>query len=1506
MKRLFNKCCSIFVAASVVLSVATFPSDIGAMKAYAQDNVETAVTYSVTSEIQPGLGSIYDVCPSISFFGLNSNTEFDSCYRNQLDTQSQAVYDKLYEFYGSGTSAESVSLGISGTFEDIYVSNGSLTAESEAKIDEWAGNIITPAFLALIYDHPELSWLCNVEYGYSMPSISVSGSTATVVDVQFFSTVAADTGDISDINTAVATAKSAINADISNSTIRYNIVKGIHDYLCENIEYNDTAADDDQTTYNDDELRCYQTAYSAFYPCNGDSEILTVCAGYARGFKVLCDSYGIPCIYVTGDAGTSSKGPHAWNYVQMDDDKWYAIDATWDDQGETDGVNDTRDDYFLSGSDTVGFDSTTFTQSHTSSGNWTSNELNTMLFFYPELETSAYVYSSKTDIATTTVTVSEHAYNESEQSPTIIVKNGDTTLVQDTDYTVTGTTSATDGGTYTVTLTGIGNYSGTKTVEWTIEQVTPQFTYTKSITTYNGTAQQLLTVDLLSAGCVVKYSFDRTNWSTDIPTKTDAGTYRVYYRIIGTNNYSDYSANFDVTILKATPAINVTATPAQTSIGKAITVTATVFNHDNPSLTDTPTPEFSYKIGSNDAVAFTGSFTIPAGTATGTNITITASTAESDNYFPATSPTTVSVIDCPHDGENTLEWDTDSHWYECGFCGATLNSTVHSGGTATCTDKAVCSTCNQEYGDVDPANHGPVAEWTTENGYHWHECACGEDLNKAACSGGTATCTSKAVCSTCNQEYGNVDPTNHAGEATEWTTENGYHWHECACGEDLNKAACSGGTATCTDKAVCSTCNQEYGNLDADNHIETVPEWSKDSTNHWYTCDCGSVISAAHTSSGAATDDTAETCTVCGYIITPALSHTTHTADTSKWYSDGTNHWHKCTGCEEKLDITAHSGGTATCTDKAVCSACEKEYGTVDSNNHSNKATEWTTENGYHWHECACGADVDKAACAGGTATCTAKAKCAECNTEYGTVDSNNHSNKATEWTKDETGHWHICDCGKSDFAAHTSGGAATEDTAETCTVCGYVIAPATGHITHTADTSKWFSDGTNHWHKCTGCEEKMDITAHSGGTATCTAKAKCAECNTEYGTVDSNNHSNEATEWTKDKTGHWHVCECGKPDFAAHTSSGAATPTTAEICKICNFEIAPATGYVAAPSFKPVSGTTFTSTQKITIACATEGAKIYYTTNGTEPTTASTLYEGAITISKTTTIKAIAVKAGMGDSVVSTAKYIKKSSSGGSSGSSGGGGSSSGSGGSGGFNGGSSSSSTSITNTPEIDGKPASWTAMVSDISKLSNGSSVTIELNGNDNVPAYVIKQIANNGVKAIFVVNGSMSWSIDGAKIKEASAIDLGIIAISSLKTTDLRGEVGAKFRVDGTNASTSLIVSLNKKNTGKFANLYKKVGDKLVFVDNVKINANGNAILPVCEQGDYALMVCDYSDRKGDVSNDGMTNALDASAILRDIVKLMAASNPAMLDYNNDGRTNALDASAILIDIVNGVI
>lgn len=81
---------------------------------------------------------------------------------------------------------------------------------------------------------------------------------------------------------------------------------------------------------------------------------------------------------------------------------------------------------------------------------------------------------------------------------------------------------------------------------------------------------------------------------------------------------------------------------------------------------------------------------------------------------------------------------------------------------------------------------------------------------------------------------------------------------------------------------------------------------------------------------------------------------------------------------------------------------------------------------------------------------------------------------------------------------------------------------------------------------------------------------------------------------------------------------------------------------FVATPTFTPASGTLFDEAQEVTITTATEGATIYYTTDGTEPTTASTAYTGSFSITETTTVKAIAVKEGMENSGVATAVYNK------------------------------------------------------------------------------------------------------------------------------------------------------------------------------------------------------------------------------------------------------------------------
>lgn len=78
----------------------------------------------------------------------------------------------------------------------------------------------------------------------------------------------------------------------------------------------------------------------------------------------------------------------------------------------------------------------------------------------------------------------------------------------------------------------------------------------------------------------------------------------------------------------------------------------------------------------------------------------------------------------------------------------------------------------------------------------------------------------------------------------------------------------------------------------------------------------------------------------------------------------------------------------------------------------------------------------------------------------------------------------------------------------------------------------------------------------------------------------------------------------------------------------------------VATPTFTPAAGT-YTEAQDVTISCATEGATIYYTTDGTTPDTLSSIYYTPVSISETTTIKAIAMKEGLDNSSIATATYI-------------------------------------------------------------------------------------------------------------------------------------------------------------------------------------------------------------------------------------------------------------------------
>lgn len=391
---------------------------------------------------------------------------------------------------------------------------------------------------------------------------------------------------------------------------------------------------------------------------------------------------------------------------------------------------------------------------------------------------------------------------------------------------------------------------------------------------------------------------------------------------------------------------------------------------------------------------------------------------------------------------------------------------------------------------------------------------------------------------------------------------------------------------------------------------------------------------------------------------------------------------------------------------------------------------------------------------------------------------------------------------------------------------------------------------------------------------------------------------------WDNDKSGHWHECACGKTtEPEAHIAGDWITDVEAAAaedghrykeCTICGYIMEEETfkaEKTAAPVISP-NGGTFTGSQTVTITCAAPDAVIYYTTDGTTPTVDSTKYAGGFTLTASAAVKAFAVSADAAASDIVTAVFTKKSG-GSSSGSSGG--SSSGS------SGGSSRPSSAKTEEtkPAFNGKETSWADIAGSITKLAEGGTVTISLNGNYTVPAEVMKAVADKKIKAVFVVDSLKSWVINGSQIKNAASTDLTLIPTQKLKTGGLAGTEGVQFTVSSADIPAGIAVSFKANFAGRFANLYKSADGKLVFMGCAKLDSTGKATVPgVDGKGDYAVMLSELSALPGDMNNDGILNALDASEILKYSVGISAGANLAAADLNGDGTVNASDAAAVL--------
>ncbi len=468
---------------------------------------------------------------------------------------------------------------------------------------------------------------------------------------------------------------------------------------------------------------------------------------------------------------------------------------------------------------------------------------------------------------------------------------------------------------------------------------------------------------------------------------------------------------------------------------------------------------------------------------------------------------------------------------------ATITECEHSGGEATCTNKAKCEICGAEYGETKPHSYAHIK--------------ASEYLKSAA------TCTAKAVyytsCTECGQsskgtadeatfEYGNALGHKYG----EWVS-NGDGTHTRVCANDSTHTEtkdCHGGKATCTAKAICEDCGKAYGEMTA--HTFTAKTVSEKYLKSAATCTAKAVYYTSCADCGLSSKGTKNEAM---FEYGNALGH-----KYGKWVSNGDGtHTRVCANDNKHTETKACHGGKATCTAKAICEDCGKAYGEMtahtftaktasakylktaatctakavyytscadcglSSKGTKNEATfeygnalghkygKWVS-NGDGTHTRVCANDsthTETKACHGGKATCTAKAICEDCGKAYGEMTAHTFTAKtasakylksAATCTAKAVYYTSCADCGLS------SKGTKNEATFE--------YGNALGH-----KYGKWVSNGDGtHTRVCANDSTHTETKACHGGKATCTAKAICEDCGKAYGEMTAHTFTAKST----------------------------------------------------------------------------------------------------------------------------------------------------------------------------------------------------------------------------------------------------------------------------------------------------------------------------------------------------------------------------------------------------------
>ena len=274
------------------------------------------IEFSPETELDPSLNINMN-----KFYSDGTQVDTTKFFYNQLTANQKGLYNQIW----AAGPVESIEIDLTG----ISITGTGTSSASKTNAANNAMQDIMMAITALNEDNPLFFWSSGFGISYG-GSRRYSGGTYIYTITTLIINMNLNTthfSDFSDVKTKLQAVEDFYPTIPVYGISRHEKYKSIHDYLANNIVYDDTISESN-----------IFDVYGALI--NG----VCVCEGYAEAFKLICDREGLPCLTVVG---TGNGGAHKWNMVQMEDGEWYTLDATWDDQ-----ASNIYYSYFIIGSNT--------------------------------------------------------------------------------------------------------------------------------------------------------------------------------------------------------------------------------------------------------------------------------------------------------------------------------------------------------------------------------------------------------------------------------------------------------------------------------------------------------------------------------------------------------------------------------------------------------------------------------------------------------------------------------------------------------------------------------------------------------------------------------------------------------------------------------------------------------------------------------------------------------------------------------------------------------------------------------------------------------------------------------------------------------------------------------------------------------------------------------------------------------------------------------------------------